>query len=64
MRLKWNLVLVRLDLVLVLVQDMCTVFAKRTIGSEIILDIMMVCVEAQVEAPFGLFGDSAKIDAR
>ena len=38
MRLKWNLILVHLDIVLVLVQDWCTVCAKRTIGSEIILD--------------------------
>ena len=29
---------VHLELVLVLVQDSCTVCAKRTIGSEIILD--------------------------
>ena len=29
---------VRLELVLVLVQDRCTVCAKRTVGSEIILD--------------------------
>ena len=29
---------VRLEKVLVLVQDTCTVCAKRTIGSEIILD--------------------------
>jgi hypothetical protein len=34
----WNLVLVYLETVLVLVQDGCTVCAKRTIGSEIILD--------------------------
>jgi hypothetical protein len=33
-----NLVLVRLETVLVLVQDRCTVCAKRTIGLEIILD--------------------------
>ena len=32
------LVSVRLDIVLVLVQDRCTVCAKRTIGSEIVLD--------------------------
>ena len=37
-RLKWNIVSVRLDIVLVLVQDMCTVCAKRTIGLEIVLD--------------------------
>ena len=28
----------RLEMVLVLVQDRCTICAKRTIGSEIILD--------------------------
>ena len=37
-RLKWNLVSVCLEIVLVLVQDRCTVCAKHTIGSEIILD--------------------------
>ena len=44
----------------------CTVCAKRTIGSEIILDIIMVLLrdEAQVDACFVLFGDSAKLDAR
>ena len=35
---KWNLVSVRLETVLVLVQDTCTVCAKHTIGSEIVLD--------------------------
>ena len=34
----WNLVLVRLETVLVSVQDRCTVCAKHTIGSEILLD--------------------------
>jgi hypothetical protein len=34
----WNLISVRLETVLVSVQDRCTVCAKRTIGSEIILD--------------------------
>ena len=33
-----NLVLIRLDMVLVSVQDRCTVCAKHTIGLEIILD--------------------------
>ena len=37
-RLKWNLVLVLLDIVLILMQDRCTVCVERTIGSEIILD--------------------------
>jgi hypothetical protein len=34
----WNLVLVRLETVLVLEQYRCTVCAERSIGSEIILD--------------------------
>jgi hypothetical protein len=34
----WNLVSVRLEIVLVSVQYRCTVCAKCTIGSEIILD--------------------------
>jgi hypothetical protein len=33
-----NLILVHLEIVLVSVQDRCTVCAKHTIGSEIILD--------------------------
>ena len=31
-------ILVRLEIVLILAQDRCTVCAERTIGSEIILD--------------------------
>ena len=34
----WNLVLVHLESVLLLVQDMCMVFAKYAIGLEIVLD--------------------------
>ena len=34
----WNLVSVRLEMVLLSVQDRSTVCAKRTIGSEIALD--------------------------
>ena len=62
----WNLVSIHLEIVLVLVQDRCTVYARRTMGSKIILDTMMVllCIEDQVDARFGLFGDSAKLDAR
>jgi hypothetical protein len=42
------------------------VCAKHTIGSEIVLmDLMVLLVnEAQVDAHFGLFGDSANLDAR
>ena len=35
---QWNLVLVHLDRVLVSVQVSCTVCAKHTIGSDIVLD--------------------------
>jgi hypothetical protein len=38
MRLKWMLVLVCLEIVLILTQDRCTVCAECTIGLEIILD--------------------------
>jgi hypothetical protein len=34
----WNLVLIRLETVLVSEQDRCMVCVKRTMGSEIILD--------------------------
>jgi hypothetical protein len=37
-RLKWKLILVRLEIVVILTQDRCTACAERTIGSEIILD--------------------------
>ena len=38
MRLKRKLVSVRLEIVLILTQDRCTVCAEHAIGSEIILD--------------------------
>jgi hypothetical protein len=38
MRLYWMLTLVRLEIVLILMQDRCTVFTERTMGSEILLD--------------------------
>ena len=62
----WNLVSVRLEMVLVSVQDRCMVCAKCTIGSEPILDAPMVILgdEAQVQAHFGLFRDSTSLDAR
>ena len=62
----WNPVSDRLEIVFVLVQDMCMVCAKRTIGSDIVFNAPMVLLgdEAQVEAPFSLFGDSANLDAR
>jgi hypothetical protein len=40
MRLRWKLVSFILEIVLILTQDRCTVCAKRTIGSEIVLDAL------------------------
>ena len=62
----WNLVSDRLKIVLVSVEDRCTVCAKRTTGSDIVFNALMVLLgdEAQVEAPFSPFGDSANLDAR
>ena len=65
-RVMSNDVSVRLEMVLVSVQDRCMVCAKRTIGSETVLDAPMVLLgdEAQVQAHFGLFIDSTSLDAR
>jgi hypothetical protein len=62
----WNLVSICLETALVSVQDMCTVCAKCNIGSKIALDPPdgSPRFEAQLEACFGLFGDSANHDAR
>ena len=66
MRLKWKLDSVHLETVLMLMQDRSTVCVECTIGSEIILDAHdgTTSNEAQVEAHFGPFGDSANFDAR
>ena len=62
----WNLVSVRLEIVLASVQDRCTVCAKRTIGFDIVFSTSMVLLgdEAQLEARFSPCGDSANLDAR
>ena len=63
---KWNPVLDRLEIVLVLVEDRCMVCAKRTTGSDIVFNAPMALLgdEAQVEARFSPCGDSAYLDAR
>jgi hypothetical protein len=38
MRLKWKLGSVRLDIVLLLMQDWCTVCIKRIVGLKIVLE--------------------------
>ena len=61
-----NHVLVRLEMVLVSMQDSSMVCAKRTIGLETVLDAPMVLLgdEAQGQAHFSLFRDSTSLDAR
>jgi hypothetical protein len=51
---------------IIMTQHRCTFCGKCTIGSEIVLDAPDVHLgdEAQVEAYFGLFRDSANLDAR
>ena len=62
----WNPVSDHLEILLVSVQDRCTVCAKRTIGLDIVFNASMVLLgdEVQVEARFSPFGDSANLDAR
>ena len=62
----WNPLSDRLEIVLVSVQDRCTVCAKRTIGLDIVFNAPMVLLgdEAQVEARFSPFGDNASVGPR
>ena len=62
----WNPISDRLEIVLVSVQDRCTLCAKRTIGLDIVFNALMVLLgdEAQVEAPFSASGESVNLDAR
>ena len=63
MWVKWNLVSVCWEPVLV--QDRCTVCAKHTIGSEIILDSPDGTPNmGHVDSGFGLVGDSVAIGER
>jgi hypothetical protein len=64
MRLKWKLVSVRFEIVVILMQDRCTVCAKCTIGSEIILDTPDGTLGdvGYVESRFGPLGDSVTLN--
>ena len=61
----WNLISICLETVLVSLQDRCTVCAKHTMAQKSFWTHQMVLLgdEAQVEARFGLFGDSANLDS-
>jgi hypothetical protein len=65
MSLKWKLVRARLEIVLTFVQDRCAVCAKRTIGSEIMLNAPDGCPRqvGQVESRFDLFRDCVSVGA-
>jgi hypothetical protein len=63
--LKWKLVSVRLDTVLILIQDRCTVCTEHTVGSEIILDapVELLGDVGHVKSPFGPLGDGVSFGA-
>ena len=63
---KWKLVLIYLEIVLITTQDRCTVCAERTIGSKIVLDARMELLgdTGHVESCFGPFGDGVSVGAR
>ena len=60
----WILISVRLEIVLMLTQDSCTVCAENTIGSKIMLThpIELLGDVGHVESHFGLLG--ASVSAR
>ena len=66
MRLKWMLVSVRLEIVLLLTQDRCMVFAECTTGSELVLESPdgLLGDVGHVEPRFSPFSDSVSIGAR
>ena len=65
-RLKWKHVSVHLEIVVILMQDRCTVCAERTIGSEIVLEHPMELLGdvGQGQSRFGLLGDNVGVGAR
>jgi hypothetical protein len=65
-RLKWKLILVHLEIVLILMQDRCTVGAKLTTTLKTVLDASDGTPRdvGHVESCFGPFGDSVSVSAR
>ena len=61
-----NLVSIRLETVLVSVQDWCTVCGKHTMAQKSFWthQVVVLVDKAQVEARFGPLGDSANLDSR
>jgi hypothetical protein len=65
-RLNWKLVLVYSEIVLILMQDRCTVCAEHTIGLEIVLDTPDGTPRyvGHVKSHFGPFVDVVSVGAR
>jgi hypothetical protein len=65
-RLKWKLVLVHLEIVLILTQDRCIVYVERTIGSEIIFHARDGTPSdmGRGESCFGPFGNGVSVGVR
>ena len=63
---KWKLIFLCLEIVLILAQDMCTVCDECTMGMGIILAVPDGTLGdvGQGEARFSPFGDSVSLDAR
>jgi hypothetical protein len=59
----WNSCCFHFETVLVSVQDRCMVCARRTIGSEILLDAPSLGDMGHVESLLFSFGDSASVSA-
>ena len=66
MRLKWKLVSVRFEIVLILTQDRWTVCVERTIGSKSFWTHLMELLGdvGHVESHFFPFGDSVNVGAK
>ena len=64
-RLKWKLISVRLEIMLILTQDRSTVCVERTIGSKTFWTHLMELQGdvGHLESRFFLFGDSVNIGA-
>jgi hypothetical protein len=65
-RLKWKLVLVRLEIVVILTQVRRIVYAKCTIGSEIVLirPMELLGVVGRVKSRFSPLGDDVSVSGK
>ena len=65
-RIKWKLVSVLSEIMLILMEDRCTICIERTIGLEIILEVPgeLLGDVGHVESQFFPFGDSVSVGAR